>query len=68
MERDAKRLAALETLDNGKPVEDSLVEIQASADLLRYYAGYCDKIYGNTIPAGIYLIACSTVSENIFKE
>ncbi|XP_049820191.1 retinal dehydrogenase 2 [Aethina tumida] len=51
LERDAKRLAALETLDNGKPVEDSLVEIQASADLLRYYAGYCDKIYGNTIPA-----------------
>ncbi|CAH1961348.1 unnamed protein product [Acanthoscelides obtectus] len=46
-----KDLAALETLDNGKPYTDSLFDIQCSADVFRYFAGYCDKIHGNTIPS-----------------
>nr|CAH7743338.1 unnamed protein product [Callosobruchus chinensis] len=49
--RDIEDLAALETLDNGKPYTDSLFDIQCSADVFRYFAGYCDKIHGNTIPS-----------------
>ncbi|XP_070504193.1 aldehyde dehydrogenase 1A1-like [Chironomus tepperi] len=51
IERDANILANLETLDNGKTFDDSLFDIQVSCDTLRYYAGFCDKIHGNTIPS-----------------
>ncbi|XP_074111312.1 aldehyde dehydrogenase X, mitochondrial [Cotesia typhae] len=51
MERDIDYLASLETLDNGKTFESSVGDIQASAATLRYYAGWCDKIHGNTIPS-----------------
>lgn len=52
IERDSKKLAALETLDNGKPFERSIIEMHFSAHILRCYAGYADKIHGKTIPAG----------------
>ncbi len=45
-------LQSLETLDNGKPYLDSLDDIDASIDTFRYYAGWCDKICGKTIPVG----------------
>ncbi|UYV62615.1 ALDH1A2 [Cordylochernes scorpioides] len=41
----------LETLDNGKPNVDALFDMKISTDILRYYAGYADKIHGKTIPA-----------------
>ena len=44
-------LAALETLDNGKPIRDSrAADLPLVLDCLRYYAGYADKIHGQTIP------------------
>ena len=44
-------LAALETLDNGKPIRDSrAADIPLVIDCLRYYAGWADKIHGQTIP------------------
>ncbi|XP_050533895.1 aldehyde dehydrogenase 1A1-like [Daktulosphaira vitifoliae] len=43
-------LASLESLDNGKPYEDSLLDIDASISTLKYYAGFADKIHGKTIP------------------
>ncbi|KAL7020061.1 hypothetical protein ACKWTF_011368 [Chironomus riparius] len=51
IERDANILANIETLDNGKSFDDSLFDIQMSCDTLRYYAGFCDKIHGNSIPS-----------------
>ncbi|XP_057331111.1 aldehyde dehydrogenase X, mitochondrial-like [Microplitis mediator] len=51
IERDINYLANLETLDNGKTFESSVGDIQASVSTLRYYAGWCDKIHGNTIPS-----------------
>ena len=50
MLRDIDQLAALETLDNGKPLSTSVEDISASVDCLRYYAGWADKIHGDTIP------------------
>ena len=51
IERDAAELAALETLDNGKPIRDSqAIDVPQTIDTFRYYAGYADKIYGQTIP------------------
>ncbi len=44
-------LAALESLDNGKPVKDArAADLPLVIDCLRYYAGYADKIHGSTIP------------------
>ena len=44
-------LASLEVLDNGKPYSDAVFDMECSAKTIRYYAGWCDKIHGNTIPA-----------------
>lgn len=52
IERDITTIANLETLDNGKPFGDSVFDINCAIDTFRYYAGWCDKVHGNTIPAG----------------
>lgn len=45
-------LATLESLDNGKPYDQSrLIEVPSLARLFRYYAGWADKIHGLTVPA-----------------
>ncbi|KAL0270773.1 UNVERIFIED_CONTAM: hypothetical protein PYX00_008070 [Menopon gallinae] len=51
LERDQIYLASLETLDNGKPFTASVtVDLPYSIKVLRYYAGWADKIHGKTIP------------------
>lgn len=52
IEQHKTALANLEVLDNGKPFAEADFDIQCSIDTFRYYAGWCDKIHGNTIPAG----------------
>lgn len=52
IERDIVHLANLESLDNGKPYDDSVFDINCAIDTFRYYAGWADKIHGNTIPSG----------------
>jgi aldehyde dehydrogenase (NAD+) len=49
-------LAALESLDNGKPIADSLAaDLPLTIACYRYYAGWADKITGQTLPiAGPY--------------
>ncbi len=44
-------LAELETLDNGKPIGESRhADLPLVIDCFRYYAGWSDKIHGQTIP------------------
>ncbi|MCY2937145.1 MAG: aldehyde dehydrogenase family protein [Planctomycetota bacterium] len=51
IEKHQEELAALETLDNGKPLKDSLAaDLPLTIKCYRYYAGYADKIVGRTIP------------------
>jgi aldehyde dehydrogenase (NAD+) len=51
LEEEAEELAALETLDNGKPIRDArAADIPLVIDCIRYYAGWADKIHGSTIP------------------
>ncbi|KAF7983872.1 hypothetical protein HWV62_18210 [Athelia sp. TMB] len=50
IERDAQDLAALECLDNGKPMRIARdFDIADSVAVLRYYAGWADKIVGQTL-------------------
>jgi acyl-CoA reductase-like NAD-dependent aldehyde dehydrogenase len=53
----ADEVARLETIHNGKPIfESRQIEVPASAECLQYYAGWADKIHGETIPVkGNYL-------------
>lgn len=42
------RLAEIEVLDTGKPIQEaSVVDIQTGADVIEYYAGLADKIQGD---------------------
>ncbi len=51
VEENLEELAALETLDNGKPIRDSrAADLPLSIACYRYYAGWADKIEGKTIP------------------
>ncbi len=51
IEEEADELAALESLDNGKPIRDArAADLPLAIDCLRYYAGWADKIHGQTIP------------------
>lgn len=51
MEENSEELAQLETLDNGKPIrETSNADIPLAVEHMRYYAGWCTKIVGQTIP------------------
>ncbi len=51
IEDEADELAALESLDNGKPVRDArTADLPLTIDCLRYYAGFADKIHGQTLP------------------
>ncbi|CAG2179854.1 unnamed protein product, partial [Oppiella nova] len=51
IERDIDYLGSLETLDNGKPFNDAIWDMNAAIASLRYYAGWADKIHGKVIPA-----------------
>jgi len=44
-------VARLETLHNGKPISESRhIEVPAAAECFEYFAGWADKVMGETIP------------------
>ena len=52
IEQHGDELAQLETLDNGKPLMESRhVDIPGAAQTFRYYAGWVNKLYGETNPS-----------------
>jgi acyl-CoA reductase-like NAD-dependent aldehyde dehydrogenase len=56
IEDQTESLARLETLDNGKTLFESAVDVRLAAATLRYFGGLADKIHGETIPVdGAYL-------------
>src|SRR2546421_1026035 len=50
LEKNIDELAELETLDNGKIINESrYVDMPMAIDVLRYYAGWATKIHGETV-------------------
>jgi aldehyde dehydrogenase (NAD+) len=43
-------MAELETRQNGKPFFESKIDVSSTVETLRYYAGWCDKFGGETVP------------------
>jgi aldehyde dehydrogenase (NAD+) len=50
VEANATELAALESLNSGKTINDAQGDIAGVAATLRYYGGWADKIEGRTVP------------------
>ena len=50
VEANAEELAAMETLNSGKTITDARGDVQGTANFLRYYGGWADKIEGRTLP------------------
>ncbi|RHZ64383.1 hypothetical protein CDV55_107023 [Aspergillus turcosus] len=49
LERDVDTIAAIEALDNGKAFHIAKGDVALSANCIRYYGGWADKIVGQTI-------------------
>ena len=50
-------IARLESLQNGKPLFESNIDCAMAIETLRYYAGWCDKLTGDTLPVdGPYFV------------
>lgn len=50
IEDNRKTLATIETIDNGKPYSVSFNDdLTETAETIRYYAGFTDKIFGQVI-------------------
>ena len=53
VEQQSHILATIETLDNGKPLSVTRdVDVPHFVEVLRYYGGYADKFFGQTIDLG----------------
>ncbi len=64
IEKEAKDLAALESLNCGKTIKDSQGDMEGVVNTLRYYAGWADKIEGRTVPVrGSFL--CYTLRQPV---
>ena len=50
LEADAERMAQLETTDNGKVIRETRVQMRFAARNYRYFAGWADKLQGESIP------------------
>lgn len=46
----AENIAALMTMEQGKPLKEALGEVRKGAEILRYYAEEGERIYGRIIP------------------
>lgn len=50
IERDAEKLANFETMCMGQPTTLAMKFMSSVAPYWRYYAGFCDKIEGESFP------------------
>lgn len=49
-------LAALESLDVGKPLRTAYADVEATARYFEFYGGLADKIGGTTVPVGDHIL------------
>ena len=52
VEADLETIATLECLDSGKTFAKSIIDITEVYEVFRYYGGFADKFYGETIDSG----------------
>ena len=52
LEQHSDFIASVEALDVGKPLHEAQSDVASSVRALRYYAGACDKLQGDSFPLG----------------
>lgn len=52
VEAEMEPLATLVTMENGKPYSQATGDVEEMCGVFRYYAGWADKTYGQTIETG----------------
>ncbi|CAD7092576.1 unnamed protein product [Hermetia illucens] len=57
IERDQEILSTIETMEVGKPLIESKYSVGLAVQVLRHYAAWCDKFFGETCPAPGNLIS-----------
>src|SRR4029077_4026585 len=50
LEQRSKEVAEVETRNNGKPLFESRIDVAMAIETFRYYAGWADKLTGDTLP------------------
>lgn len=51
IDKNLETIALVETLDTGRPYSSAFAwEVPNASEVFRYYAGWCDKIIGHTLP------------------
>ncbi len=66
VEANAEELAELESLDAGKPVKYArIVDVAGTVNHLRHFAGWPERIYGDTIPVRQPNTLCYTLKEPV---
>ena len=50
IEKDVEKLAKFETLCMGQPISVAMKFVASTVPYWRYYAGFCDKIEGESFP------------------
>ena len=50
LEADADRLSRIETMDNGKVIRETRAQMVFAARAYRFFGGFADKIFGQSIP------------------
>jgi betaine-aldehyde dehydrogenase len=51
IDRDAEKLAVLQTQDNGKPISESRLQAAWAAEVFRYFAAVCETFESEVMPA-----------------
>ena len=51
LEKKSDEVARIETQQNGKPFFESKIDVAMTVETLRYYAGWTDKLTGDTLPS-----------------
>jgi aldehyde dehydrogenase (NAD+) len=66
LEERIEEFALLETMDNGKPIfESRYVDLPTAIEALRYFAGWADKITGDTLPVSGPFVLAYTLREPV---
>ena len=67
LDKNKEELAELETLNNGKPINETLnADLPLAVDCFDYYAGLAHKIHGDTIPVNGNFFNYTLNEKNIF--
>ncbi len=65
LEERKREFATVETLNNGKPLFESGIDMAMTIQTFEYYAGWATKIEGETIPVSVPSQFCYTLREPV---